>query len=387
MSTYTLKIIFPIVILFGAVAIAAILIFTRPEVAQRPMEVTRPLIRTFTVEKADLEMTVQSQGTVVPRTESSLIAQIAGQVTFVAPAFAAGGFFDKNEVLVKIDDRDYELAKIQAEAQVAQAELRYEREQEEARIAKNEWQRLGKGEASQLVLRAPQLKEALASLNAAKARLKQAEINVQRTKIRAPFTGRLRQKNVDVGQYVNPGIPLAVIYAVDYAEIRLPIPDAQLAYLDLPLNFRDETLKTNGPRVTLSASFAGSEHAWQAHIVRVEGEIDARSRMVHAVARIQDPYGHQEKPNTPPLAVGLFVKAQIHGKILNEVTAIPRVALRDKNMVLVLENNESLQYRKIEIARIDDEKVVVSSGLSTGEKVCISPLEAVVNGMQVRVHN
>ena len=386
MRTYTLKIILPIVIIFGAISIAAILFLTRPEVAQRSPEITRPLIRTFKVQKKDIQMMVHSQGTVVPRTESSLIAQVAGQVTFVAQAFAAGGFFEKGEILVKIDDRDYILAKIQAEAQVAQAELRYEREQEEARIAKTEWQRLGKGEPSKLVLREPQLKEALASLNAAKARLQQAELNAQRTKIRAPFTGRVRKKNVDVGQYVNPGIPLAVIYAVDYAEIRLPIPDNQLAYLDLPLNYRGESGQISGPEVTLSAEFAGENHSWSARIVRMEGEIDARSRMVHAVARIEDPYGHKADQKTPPLAVGIFVKAKIHGKTFKNVAAVPRVALRDGNQVLLLKNG-ALHYCPIEIARVDEETIYVEDGLSVGDEICISPLEAFVNGMQVRVYN
>ncbi len=387
MRTYTLKIILPILIIFGAVAISAILFFTRPKVAYRPAELTRPLIRTFKVEKKDMQMIVRSQGTVAPRTESALIAQVSGQVTFVARAFAAGGFFEKNEILVRIDDRDYKLAKIQAEAQVAQAELRYRREQEEARIAKDEWQRLGKGEPSKLVLREPQLKEALASLNAGKARLQQAELNRQRTKIRAPFSGRVRKKNVDVGQYVNPGIALAVIYAVDYAEIRLPIPDKQLAYLDLPLNYRGESGKIAGPKVTLTANFAGKTHSWPARIVRMEGEIDARSRMLHAVARIVDPYGHKTNPNSPPLAVGFFVKAQIHGKIFKNIAAIPRIALRDGDQVLIVNKDQTLHYRPVEIARIYDETAIVTRGLSDGDEICISPLEAFVNGMQVRVYN
>jgi RND family efflux transporter MFP subunit len=226
--------------------------------------------------------------------------------------------------------------------------------------------------------------DAQAALAAAGADLELAERNLVRTEIRAPYAGRVRGKSVGVGQFVTTGTPLASIYAVDAAEVRLPLPGRELAYLDLPLGYRRAPGQPAGPPVTLQAEFAGRTHAWSGRIVRTEGEIDPRTRMVHAVASVEDPYARGADPGRPPLAAGLFVKAEIQGIMATDVAVLPRAALRGEGQVLVLDDDDRLRFRDITILRSTAESVIVSAGLAAGERVCLSPLAAVTDGMQVR---
>jgi multidrug efflux system membrane fusion protein len=377
------KILLPILVLCVGVLGAFALVNSRDVVQTKAPEVPPPLVRVQTVQTTDLQLIVSAQGTVAPRTESTLIAQVAGQIISVSPAFVNGGFFEKGDLLLSIDPRDYEVSVAQAQVQVAQAKLRLAREEEEADIAREEWKLLGKGDPSDLVLRKPQIAEAQATIAAAEGTQLRAQLNLERSQIRAPYAGRVRAKNADIGQYVNPGSPVGRIYAVDYAEVRLPMPDNQLAYLDLPFAFRNHSTETPGPDVRLHAEFAGGKHTWMGQIVRIEGEIDARSRMVTLVARVDNPYGQSEKGNRPPLAVGMFVTAEILGNRVSNVVVVPRAAIRGKDQVLVVTDNR-LYHRTIDIHRADAEKVVVKSGLKSGDQICSSPLDTVVEGMRVR---
>lgn len=324
---------------------------------------------------------IRSQGTVRPRTETVLLPEITGRVVEVSPSLAAGGFFDAGEVLVRLDARDYELAVVSARSQVAQASARLTVEEEESAVAKREWQVLGRGEPAPLVIRTPQLAEARAALEAAQSVLERTERDLARTAILAPFAGRVREKRVDVGQVVAPGNSLATVYAVDVAEVRLPVPDQELEFLDLPLGYRGGAL---GPSVAIHATFAGQSLQWQGRIVRTEGEIDPASRMVHLVAEIRDPYGRAGRSAAPPLAVGLFVRAEIRGRRLDGVYALPRSAMRGANEVLVVDDDDRLRVRQVEVARSDGDQVLIRSGLAPGDRVCVSPLDVAVDGMIVR---
>ncbi len=377
-----LKIILPIIVLIIGMLGAFALVASRKTAQPKPTEVPPPLVRVQSVSPTDFQLIVPAQGTVAPRTQTTLVSQVAGQIIEVSPAFANGGFFEKDDVLLTIDPRDYEAAVAQAQVQVAQAKLRLTREEEESAIARDEWKRLGNGEPTDLVLRKPQIDEARATIAAAESALMRANLNLERTQIRAPYPGRVRTKNADVGQFVNPGSPLGQIYAIDYAEVRLPVPDDQLAYIDLPLSFRNNPHHNSGPDVRFHATFAGREHTYMGRIVRVEGEIDARSGMIALVGRVDNPY-RQRANNTPPLAVGMFVTAEILGHHAENVAVIPRAALRGKNRVLVVMDNR-LYYRTIDILRADAEKVIVRSGLKSGDQLCLSPLDTVVDGMRVR---
>ena len=375
-----LQILLPLVVVVIGVGAAMALIssFSKPERVERP--VVAPAIRVAIAERADRVLTVRTQGTVQPRTQSSLISEVSGRVTWVSPSLVSGGFFEKNDVLLRLDAVDYHQAAATAASNVAQAKLALASEEASAEVAREEWEELGDGPGTPLSLRELQVEQARATLEAAEAALERAQRDLSRTEVRAPFAGRVRQKLVDLGQFVARGTPTATIYSIDIAEIRLPIPDDQLAYLELPLSFRGSKTKTR-PKVDLSADFAGKNHHWEGVIDRTEGEIDPRTRMVYAVAQVMNPYGRKGK--RPPLAVGMFVQADIDGRLAEDVVVLPRAALRGEDQVLVVDGENKLRFREVQIKRLDREQVVISSGLENGERVCLTPLDTVTDGMLV----
>ena len=380
----TLKALLPLFIVAAAGLVAATMIMNRPPVETLTPVIEPPGVRVHEVTLGDAPLAVASQGTVQPRTESQLVPEIAGRVTWVAASFAQGGFFEAGDVLVKIDPFDYEQMLVSARSQLAQARLRLAQEEAEAEVALREWNTLGRGDPRELALRKPQLDDARASVAAAEASVERATRDLERADIVAPYAGRVRQKNVDIGQYVRVGDGIATVYAVDIAEIRLPLPDGELAYLDLPLSYRGVEQQTQ-PHVTLRATFAGEQHTWDGRIVRTESEIDSVSRMVHAIAEVADPYAPGPNPNRPPLAVGMYVEAEIGGRTARDVAVLPRQALRGRNEVLVVTPEDRLTFRTIDVLRASTESVIVRAGLQAGELVAISPLDTPTEGMRVQL--
>ncbi len=379
----TLQIILPLLVLVAAAYGALTMVRNRPQVETQAPVFTPPSVRVHEVQFRAIPMTVSSQGTVRPRTESQLIPEIAGRITWVSPSFAEGGFFEAGDLLVKIDPFDYEQALVSARSQLAQAHLRLAQEEAEAEVAEREWNDLGRGDPRELTLRKPQLDDARASIAAAEASVTRAERDLERADIRAPYAGRIRQKNVDIGQFVRVGDPVATVYSVDIAEVRLPLPDDQIAYLDLPLSYRGGDRQPQ-PTVTLSATFAGETHEWQGRVVRTESEIDPVSRMVHVVAEVRDPYAPNAPRNQPPLAVGMYVEAEIQGRTVQNVALLPRAALRGREQVLVVSRDERLSFRDVDVFRATTDAVFVRGGLDEGELVVISALDTPTDGMQVQ---
>lgn len=378
-----LKYLLPVAILAVSVLGAIIIVASKPDVTPKPPEIKPRLIRVTEVRAKDVQMMLTSQGTVTPRTESVLVSQVAGLIKSVSPAFVAGGFFEKNDILVRLDASDHQFAVIQAKQQVAQAELALKLEEQQGEIAKDEWRKLNDTLIPALVAREPQLAQTRAALDAAKATLQQAELNLQRAFIRAPFAGRIRTKNADVGQYATPGMTLAQIYAIDYAEVRLPLPDDQLQFLDMAFDFRGSKNDSQGQEVLLKANFAGRQQTWKAYLTRIEAEVDSRSRMIHVVARAENPYGRSQDDNRPPLAAGLFVQAEIFGKQYKNIYEVPRKAIKSGSQVLVIEQGNKLYARDVKILRLDAETAYISEGLDNGEMICLSKLDIFVNGMLV----
>ena len=382
MSRFT-RYVLPILILLAAGLGAFAIFISKPAPETRAPEFKPPLVRVHKVELQDVQLTVRSQGTVAPRTESQLVPEVWGRVLRVSPAFVVGGFFEEGDSLLEIDPHDYRQALVQARSQVAQARLRLAQQDAEAEVARREWVELGSGEATPLTLRQPQVEDARAALQAAEAGVEQAQRDLDRTVVKAPYAGRVRDKSVDVGQYVNRGTAVATLYSVDAAEVRLPLPDSELAYLDLPLNYRGEDAARRGPEVMLYAEFGGTVHRWVGRVVRTEAEIDPRSRMVHVVAQVDDPYGRDG--NRPPLAVGMFVEAELRGHIARDVAVLPRQALHPGDVVWTVDEEDRLHFRDVNVFRAQGDRVLISSGLEPGERVCLSSLEAATDGMRVRV--
>jgi RND family efflux transporter MFP subunit len=368
------------IVVFGLVNMAA-LIMTGPRLDPRPTSPLAPLVRVQTVTPQQVHMTAQTHGTIAPRTESELTPEVSGRVVAISEAMVTGGFFSAGEVLVSIEKLDYRLALEQARASLA----RTKSELDNARKANARQQDLLKKNLTsdaQSDDAQNRLAVAEASLREAQARLAKAERDLERTDIVAPYDGRVRSERVDVGQFVNRGSPIATIFATDYVEVRLPIKDEELQFVDVPLgtNVSDE-----GAPVALTASFGGEEVQWQGQVVRTEGEIDPRTRMVNVVARVLSPYATNN--GKPPLSVGLFVGAKISGARIDNVIVLPRIALRGPSQVYVVDAENRLQFREVEVLREVDDQIYIKAGLMPGERVCISPLETAIEGMPVRVPN
>ncbi|MHC4779284.1 MAG: efflux RND transporter periplasmic adaptor subunit [Planctomycetota bacterium] len=367
----------------GVVAMGG-MISTRPKPETEALKVLPPYVQTMKVANGEVALAVRTHGTVTPRTEGTLVSEVSGRVVEVAPIYGAGGFFEEGDLLMKIDPRDYELAEIRARASLAACQAKRERIRAEAEVAAQEWASLGEGEAPPLALRKPQLAQAQAEVDAARAALNHAKVNLERTVIRAPYSGCVRAKIADMGQYVTVGTPLARIFAVDYAEVRLPLSDDQASRLEL------EAFHSNGeegrirPAVVLRGTSGGSKGEWSGEIVRVEGHVDARSRMTMVVVRVNDPYGLDSVSGPAPLSVGLFVEAETEGRVIEGVTVVPRTALREGGMVAVVDGEQRLRFRTIQKVQASGAEVVVK-GLEDGESVCLTTPEVVTEGMKVRL--
>ncbi|MCH6257753.1 efflux RND transporter periplasmic adaptor subunit [Puniceicoccaceae bacterium K14] len=373
---------------FAFLAIAAMIVYyflsSKEEPRQRKFQTPTPSVVTRVLEEIDFDMTLKSQGEVRARTQSVLVAEVRGRVIRISENFQEGAFFEKGDVLLELDKSDYETELIVAEGDLVQAKLQLFEEQARSEQAKLDWKRLNPNEEpNSLVLREPQLKETQASVAAARARVKTAETNLERTRITAPYAGRILSKSVDVGQYVGSGGQLADIYAVDFAEVRLPLTASQFGFLDLPNIYRGEDPTVEGgPKVILRASDGRDEYEWEGKIVRSEGAVNSSTRQIFVVAHVENPYG-RTKDGRPPLKVGAFVEATIKGKTLENVFVLPRKLLRENVNVLTVDADNYLQRRKVEIAWQDDDVIVIEGGLNAGDRVCLTYVPFALEGWQV----
>ena len=342
------------------------------------------MVEAIPAQMTSLNLTVFSQGSVQPRTETTLVAEVPGQIVSVSSNFIAGGFFRQGEVLLQIDPSDYETGLLRAQATLASREAQYADQKARSEQALKDWTNLGRGgEPSDLVLRKPQLAEALAGVQAAQAELKEAERNLQRTRIRVPYDGLVRSKMVDVGQYVGPGTPLGVTFAIDTAEIRLPLSSADLSFLDLPSATRLD--RAHRVPVTLTAETGGSEGQWEAEIVRTEGVVDQSSRVVYAVAEVVDPYGALGQSEQAELKVGSFVRAEIQGLRADNVVVLPRSVLRPEDTVLVANEERLLEVRPVTVLRAEPRLVYISDGIEEGERVITTSMDAPIPGTRLTI--
>ena len=319
-----------------------------------------------------------SQGNVRPRIQSELIPEVSGRVKWMSPKLVSGGYFDKDEILLSIDDRDYRSSVARHQARVTRAKA----EDEHARFELRRMQELVKNKlTSQSSLENALRNERVAQATLVEARisLEQAQRDLWRTEIRAPYEGLVRTERVDLGQFITRGQSVASIYASDSVEVRLPLADRQLAYLDLPLGYRGELTDALSPEVVLSTTYGGQRYEWIGKLVRTEAEIDSKSRMINAIVRVDK----KLEDGPPPLPIGLFVAASIKGRTVENILSLPRAALRNQNQVLIVDKNNRLRYRSVEVMRIEKDKVIIIAGLEDGEVVSISPIQTVVDGMRV----
>jgi len=377
----TLKGLMTVFVLFVAVIMAYGLVATAPEPKQVEPEEVATSVRVQTITKQQVRLKVRSQGTVEPRTESELIPEVSGQIEWISPNLVPGGYFEKDEVLLRIDDRDYRSTVERARAALNRAKA----EDEHARYELSRLQELVRkrlASQSNLETAVRTQRVAGAALKEAEVSLNQAERDLRRTAIRAPYAGLVRSKKVDQGQFISRGASIAQIYAGDSVEVRVPLADSQLAYLDLPLGVRGELPAAKQSNVLLSTEYGGQHYEWNGKLVRTEAEIDARTRMVNAVVRVDNQQA--AGTNSVPLPVGLFVKVEIEGRLVDDVVVLPRAALRNQSQVLVVDDDNRLRYRDIALLRFDRDQVYISGGLAAGERINLSPIQTVIDGMRVK---
>jgi len=382
-----LQLVLVVVIIAAAIGVAKTMSLFRKPPAKKTQHVSSPLLNAIQVYPESLQMTVQGFGTVKPRMEVQVVPQVSGKVMHCHRQLVNGGFFQADEPLVVIEQTDYTLVVESAAAAVAQAEVKVEQEKAEADIAHQEWEKLhpDKQPDSILVFREPQIRNAQAQLSAAKARLAKAKLDLERTTITMPFDGRVVATNIDVGQFITIGAPIATVYRTDVVEVMVPLEDAELAWFAVPLN-SNHNGDNSYAAVTVFAEFAGAEHTWVGRLVRTEGQIDPKSRMVHVVAQVVDPF--KTESGRPPLVPGMFVRVAIQGKEVKDIYRVRRYAIRGSKEVWVAKGTgetKKLTIQPVEIVRMDRDFAYISSGLSEGDFVVTSALGTVTNGMTIRI--
>ncbi|MCC5852557.1 MAG: efflux RND transporter periplasmic adaptor subunit [Alkalimonas sp.] len=379
MTPKQLKIILPLAILAVAIVLMMLLKQGRQPAEQREDLPTGVLVDTITSQQESLIYRVSSQGTVRPKLMTNLVSEVNGRITEVSPNFVEGGFFAAGELLVKVEQDDYLTAVKAAEANLARATAALEEERARVRVAEEEWASFTDGSAPELGLRRPQLARELANVRSAEAELERAVRDLSRTEIRAPYAGLLQSRAVNLGQFISRGTVLGNILGTDLAEIRLPLSDHDLAFMRLPGPDNPKY-----PAVELSAIVAGQLQQWQGTLVRTEGVLDERSRVIYAVVQVEDPYQLTGSGNTP-LRFGRFVQANIEGIASGAVFRVPRNLLRPGNQLLLVDADYKLEFRTVQVQRTDERYAYISAGLSDGEHLAVSALPNPLAGMQVRL--
>ena len=384
MNRIQLKLLLTIITLVLGISGAMLLVKFKTKAISKPSERKLPNVKVLNTKTSSHTFKIVSQGTALPRTTILLISEVSGKVVSVSDKFNAGKFFQKNDLLLEIDPRDYELSLAQARLKVAQADLRLQMEEKEATVSRKEWKLLNQGEPTGLQAREPQLAEARAALDAAKATEESAQRNLDRCRIRAPFDGMVSKANVRPGQFVSAGIQLGEIFATDVSEVRLPLSTSDLSFINLPKP--NEPLNIDqAPKVILVNKVGEESQEWIGSIVRSEENVDPINRMVYVVAKVDDPYSLKSN-NKAPLRRGTFLKATINGRTAKKIIAIPRTALRGKGRVWIAEDGK-LIYRKVKPVYLDENLAIISEGIDSNEQIIVSLLAGVIDGMGIKIED
>jgi len=380
------KFMLPLILIVSSIlVVVALVAYKNSQRAERKPETTqRILVDTIVAEVNSLNLVVNSQGTVRPRTETALVAEVSGKIVSVSADFVAGGLFHEGEVLLQIDPSDYRAGLKRAEAALASRKAKLADETARSDQALKDWRNMGKqGQPSDLGLRKPQMADARANVSAAEADVEKARRDLERTLITVPYDGLVRQKAVDIGQYVTPGTRLGITFAIDSAEVRLPLTHSDMKHLELPTGSEAKNRLKPFPPVTLSAQWGEDTDTWQARIIRTEGVVDETSRVVYAVAQIVDPYAVLGQSDQKELKIGTFVNAAIQGLPADNVVVLPRYVLQSNNTVFIINENDELEILPVAVLRAEPKKVYISSGIKAGARVITTTLDAPVPGTRL----
>jgi RND family efflux transporter MFP subunit len=371
-----ISIVLPIAVIVVAFGASKIIKANKPEPVSRTPPPSTLLVEVERLQSTDYAVIIRSQGTVQPTITNKLVPEVAGTVSSLGVSFVIGGSFSAGEMLVEIDRRDYDIALTQAKANLAQADAQLEEQSALAESARAEWKALGRrGKPSSLTLREPQLAAASANRDAAQAQVQRAELDLQRTRLLAPYDGIVSARSVDPGQFVSRGSPIGQIHGIESVDVRLPLSNRQLTYLDT----------AGGAQVELTAIIGSDARVWVGELNRVEG-INAATQQLNVIVRVNEPYGvNATSGGKFPLRVGQYVSARIAGQVLRDVFVIPRAALREEREVLVMTDDNTIERRAVTVAWSDDEFAAITVGLSHNDALVITPLSTVTDGTPVQV--
>lgn len=365
------QIILPIVVLgLGISALAGISALKKPP-EEKPTLDTTPLVSVEEIQFQPMIFNVSSYGVVNPKYNTNLVSQVMGEITYLSDSFVKGGFVKGGDILAKIDASDYEADLLDAQASIASAKAALVQERANVKVAETEWAQISNGTPTDLSLRKPQLAQEIARLKSAEAGLHRAQRNLERTVIRAPYDSLVSSREVGLGSYVSKGTAVGALLSTDIAEVRLPLADKEIQYLEA---------KGVNATVALVGNFAGSKQEWLGKIVRSEGVVDSKSRMTYLVAEIVDPYGL--KADKRELRYGTYVTAIISGANAGEVTIVPRHLIVN-GQVAVMDDEKLLRYKDVTMLRQEGSKVVISDGLENGMKLITSALDYPIEGMKL----
>ena len=377
-----LKLLAPVLVLIGGIVLVQVLVAAKPDPDMKDEETRLVSLYVDEVKSELVTVSVKTQGEVRPKTEIDLIPQVSGRIVAMSESFNEGAEFAPDSMLLKIDDADYQVAAVRAEARVAEAQTALERELATAKIKEDEWNNERQTEEpTQFALNLTQVAGAKANLRAARADLQKARLDLQRTEIRVPFYGRVRERNVGIGQYVSAGTKMGRVFSIATVEVRLPLTDAQLVELNLPMGYMANE-SADAPVVKFSAQLGNREYTWQGHIVRIDAAVDKETRLIYATAEVADPYGLGATDGMP-MAVGMFVGAEIDGVSEQAAFVMPRLALRNQDKVYVINADNRLEIRTVNVLSTSEEWVLATSGVNPGERVVTSTLPSAVDGMEV----
>jgi len=373
------------IMFFGIFVFVVLIIFWKsPE--KEEQEVLAPLVVVERLKPKDIQMVISAYGTVSPKVEVDVVPEVSGKVVSINPGLQTGGLIPADEQILKIDERDYKFAVQQAQALVADAQVRYDIEVAESDVARRVWDELHPGTEpnSPLVLRESQVRQAKAALESGQAQIETAKLRLERTSLSLPFDALIISEKVDLGQYLMAGQSVAVAYGIDAVEIKVPLEDEELAWFDV---FEDSA-SLNGNRslsvkipAVVKADFAGAEHVWDGYVTRTTGQVDKMSRMISVVVEVPKPFDFAE--DRPPLLPGIFAEVQIQGKVLKSALAVPRDAIHEGNKVWMVKDDR-LYVKALDIVRADKDFAYARADINQNATIVISSLDSVMDGMEVR---
>ena len=369
----------PLFILLGAFAISYLL-WLLGQVQPDPVEeAPAPDVIVEILTPKDFQIQISSNGTTTPLTQTVLTAEVGGEVIYRSKKFSEGSSVIEGEILAKIDDTDLQLQYKNALLQLANAEVQHSLQLAEAEVAKEAWEKIGDGVASDLTLKKPQLKQAEALLEVAKAQVSSAKKKLNKTEIVAPYAGRIQSVNIDLGTTIIPGQPVGALYTSSEIEVTLAVKDNDLQFLSIPMDGR-KLDPSEQALVEIRSFYKGKNQTWIGRLERVDGVIDPVTRMINLIAVFKNDFIETDKPNLP---IGLFVEAQIDGIILKDIYSIPVNAISENNEVYIVNNDNELVLRQLSILKKYSDFVIVKDGLKAGERIVTSKLSTASNGIKV----